>query len=384
MGLIPFGGANKTVLRLQNTHKKICLVSISLGKGGAERSCAMLSEMLHEQGYEVHIAILNNQVHYPYKGALFNLGDFKKENENFRGRFKRLLKLRQYLKQHAIEVVIDHRTKNQYYRERFYHNIIYKGFQKIYVVHSANPNLYLTKQPKKFSKIYNKNSATVAVSNHITEKILPSFGITNATTIHNAFNGGWASQSANLPKNITPHNYILSYGRIEEAVKDFTFLLNAFTASQVWKKGVQLVIMGEGEDKEALQQFASTLPSAQQIVFLPHQSPFSIIQKAKFVTLTSRFEGFPMVLVESLSLGVPVVSLDIVSGPSEIIEDGSNGLLIPKRDVSLFAQAMQRMATNSILREQCAKNAKPSVAKFSTKEIGEKWNQLIQHALRRP
>lgn len=366
---------------MQNTHKKICIVSICLAKGGAERSCAMLSEMLVALGHEVHIAILTDDVKFPYKGTLFNLGKFKKHDESLSGRFKRLLKLRAYLKKHNFDLVIDHRTKNDYYRELFYHKMIYKGFKKIYVVHSSNPSLYLTQKPKKFAKVYNKNMVTVGVSNYISETILPSFGIENSVSIPNAFDPIWGESQSRLPENLMPEKYILSYGRIDEPVKDFTFLLNAYTASHLWKEGVQLVILGDGDDKKALQQFAETLPSTSQIVFLPSQSPFHIIANAQFVTLTSRFEGFPMVLVESLSLGVPVVSLDIVSGPSEIIEQEQNGLLIAKRDVSLFAEAMQRMSTDSILRKRCQENTKASVSQFSTEEIAKKWNQLLHNEL---
>jgi len=367
---------------VQNTHKKICIVSICLAKGGAERSCAMLSEMLVAQGHDVHIAILTNDVKFPYKGTLFNLGTVKKANESFNGRLKRLLKLKKYLKKHNFDVVIDHRTKNDYYRELFYHNVLYRGFKKIYVVHSANTNLYLTTQPKKFAKVYRLNAATVGVSKYISEHILPKYKIENAVTIPNAFDPNWANQDGVLPDELLHKKYILSYGRIDDAVKDFTFLLNAYTASNLWETGVQLVVLGDGDDKKALQQFAETLPSASQIIFLPGQSPFKIIENAQFVTLTSRFEGFPMVLVESLSLGIPVVSLDIISGPSEIIEHEKNGLLIAKRDVSLFAEAMQRMSTDGILRQTCKQNASASVTQFSTEEIAKKWNQLLDNELR--
>jgi len=367
---------------LQNTHKKICIVTISLAKGGAERSCAMLSEMLYAEGYEVHIAILNNEIDYHYKGTLFNLGNRKKPKENIATRTKRLLKLRKYLKKNKIDLIIDHRTKNDYYRELFYHNVLYKGFKKIYVVHSANTNLYLTKQPKKFAKEYSLNVATVGVSDYISKEILPQYRIHNAVTIHNAFDPSWATSEAIVAPELKPHNYILSYGRIDDTVKDFTFLINAFTASNLWKDGVQLAILGNGPDKEMLQQFVASLPSHNQIVFLPQQNPFPIVSKAQFVTLTSRFEGFPMVLVEALSLSVPVVSLDIVSGPSEIIEHRKNGLLVAKRNVSLFAEALLEMHNNDILREFCKANSKASVSQFSISEISKKWNQILQHAVR--
>lgn len=367
---------------MQNTHKKVCIVSISLGKGGAERSAAMLSEMLHSEGYEVHSAILTDEIHYPYKGALLNLGKLKTEGENFSGRFKRVLKLRSYLKQHNFDVIIDHRTKNNLYREQFYHKFIYKGFKKIYVVHSANPDLYLTKHPKKFGQVYNQNTATVGVSKYISEEILPKFGVKNSITIPNAYDPNWSSSKGQIPNELVGNKYILSYGRIDDAVKDFTFLLNAYTASMLWKEGVKLVILGDGPDKDALQQFTESLPSSEHILFLPHQTPFNSIANAQFVTLTSRFEGFPMVLVESLSLGVPVVSLDIVSGPSEIVEHEQNGLLIQERNVSLFAEAMQRMSKDDILRKKCQEHAKASVAQFSKEVISKKWKKLVQDVLR--
>lgn len=367
---------------MQNTHKKICIVSISLGKGGAERSAAMLSEMLHNQGYDVHVAILTDAIAYPFKGTLLNLGTLKTEDEPLQGRFKRLLKLRTYLKNHRIDIVIDHRTKNNLYKEQFYHRFIYKGVKKIYVVHSANPSLYLTRQPKKFGKVYNQNTASVGVSRYISEIVLPKYGITNSVAIPNAYNPNWGMQDGNLPEILKNETYMLSYGRIDDTVKDLTFLLNSYTASTLWKQGIKLVLLGDGPDKEALQQFVMALPSASQIIFLPNQSPFKIISNAKFVTLTSRFEGFPMVLVEALSLGIPVISLAIVSGPSEIIQNRENGLLIAKRDVSLFAEAMQEMIANEHLYEQCRKNAKASVSQFSMVEISKKWNKLLQDAVR--
>jgi hypothetical protein len=58
---------------LKEEKIKVCLVSISLGKGGLERSCAVHSEMLSSLGYDVHIVILTDEIDYPYQGTLFNL-----------------------------------------------------------------------------------------------------------------------------------------------------------------------------------------------------------------------------------------------------------------------------------------------------------------------
>lgn len=351
--------------------------------GGAERSCAMLSEMLVALGHEVHIAILNDAVDYPYSGTLFNMGHFKEDKDSLGKRYKRFRLLRRYLLKNEIEVVIDHRPKNQYYRELFYHHYVYKGLKRIYVVHSSNPVLYLTQHPKKFVKLLNKNAANVAVSKYVEDEVLRPIGVQNTRTIYNAFHPSWAEKKNLFPAELENRTYILSYGRIEDSVKDFSFLIRAFNESKLWMQQVKLVIMGEGSDKENLQELAANLEAAGHILFLPHISePFDIIKKARFVSLTSHFEGFPMVLVESLSLGTPVVSLDIVSGPGEIIQHKKNGLLVAKREVSLFAEAMRNMVENDSLYQDCSQYARKSVVQFSFDSISKEWNKLITDVVR--
>jgi len=362
---------------------KVCLVSISLAKGGLERSCAMLTEMLQMQGHEVHLAILNDEIDYSFNGKLFNLGKYKSSNDSLLKRLLRFRKLRNYLKAENFDVIIDHRPKNNYRRELFYAKYIYRGFKRIYVVHSSNKAEYLTEQPSKFAEIYRENVLNVAVSEYIETEILKKEEIENSVTIHNAFNPSWQTKNGVLPQALQNKKYILSYGRLDDTIKDFSFLIEAFSQSKVWENNTDLVILGDGKDKEMLQNLANTKDCAKHILFLPFtNTPFKIIQNAHCVTLTSKYEGFPMVLVESLSLGTPVVSLDIISGPSEIIEDGKNGLLIRERSLPLFAEALQKISANKAFYEILKAQTKPSVTRFSMQNISEIWNQKLQHAIR--
>ncbi len=368
------------MIELQGKHKKICIVTISLGKGGAERSCAMLSQMLSEMGHEVHLALLNDSISYPYSGNILNLGLLKKGKDTWAKRLKRFRIFRAFIKENEFDYIIDQRSKNQYFRELFYHKYLYYGVQTIYVTHSSNKEGYLTQYPKKFAKICNRNFANVAVSKYIEEHVLKATGIQETTTIQNAYDPLWFENGVDEPQVFQNMRYILSYGRIVDSIKDFTFLIHAFEASRIWEQNVSLVIMGDGPDKEKLTRLAQTSKASTFIHFLPfHSSPFSIIKNATFVTLTSRYEGFPMVLIESLSLGTPVVSLDIISGPDEIIEPNSNGLLIKERSIPLFAAAMEKMITDTDLYQRCKRNAMPSVKRFSMAEIAKKWNDLLSH-----
>jgi len=368
---------------LRGKHFKICLVTISLAKGGAERSCAMLSEMLTEQGHKVHIVVLNDEIDFNFSGELLNLGALKKNKKDWIWhRLIRFYKFRTHLKQNNFDVIIDHRPKNDYYKELFYDRFIYKNCNRIYVTHTSLIKENLTSKPEKFVQILNRNRINVTVSKYIQKEILEHNGVKNCCTIYNAYNPDWGINKNEKPPELKGKHYILNYGRIVDSIKDITFLMQSFTASNLWKQNIYLVILGEGEDKEKLKKKAQSLPSSKQILFLPFtNTPFSYIKNAKITTLTSHYEGFPMVLVESLSLGSPVVSLDIISGPSEIIKHQKNGLLITKREVPLFSDAMKKMFDDEELYQQCKEQAKKSVEKYSMQMISKKWNQLLQDEL---
>lgn len=361
---------------------KVCLVSVSLATGGLERSCAMLSQMLEAQGHKVQLLILNDEIDYPYSGKLYNLGKLKSEDDSIFKRLERFYKFRKFLIKEGFDVIIDHRPKNNYKRELFYSKWLYRDFNVIYVAHNSKKSKYLTENPSAFSKISRGNLLNVAVSEYIEREVLNKSGIQNTVTIHNAYNPDWDAESEVLPDILLNKKYILSYGRLDDKIKDYSFLIESFSQSKVWENGFHLVILGAGEDKEMLKELAASKSCSNQILFLPFTSnPFGIIKNAHCVTLTSKYEGFPMVLVESLSLGTPVVSLDIISGPSEIIQHKKNGLLIAERSLPLFSEALEDICFDKTLYKTLKSNTKLSVEKFSMQSISDKWNQTLQNAI---
>jgi len=308
-------------------------------------------------------------VTYPYEGKLLNLGIYKKSN-SFVGKLRSLRAFRNYLKQESIEVIIDHRTRVSRFKEWIYGAFIYQKIPLILVAHSANLEMYFTSNT---TRVYKNIKAIVGVSTSITKRIRQQLNVPNVETIHNAI----PSLEAGVLLPELPLKYILSYGRMVDEVKNYTLLLDAF-AKAYSQLQLPLVLMGSGPDGKRLKEYAKNLGMEEQVVFIPNQPrPKLIIEKALCVTLTSRFEGFPMVLVEALSLGVPVVSVDCDSGPAELIVNGKNGLLVKNNDIHIFAQALIKIGTQKGLREQLSKNAISSVTFLETRSIAAQWEKLL-------
>jgi len=99
--------------------------------------------------------------------------------------------------------------------------------------------------------------------------------------------------------------------------------------------------------------------------------------KSKIFAFTSSSEGFPNVIGEALSSGLPVVSFDCIAGPAEMVEDGVNGFLVPLFDYELFRSRLSLLMRDEALRERMAIEARQSIGKFSPEIIGEKYYEFI-------
>ena len=138
-------------------------------------------------------------------------------------------------------------------------------------------------------------------------------------------------------------------------------------------------IYGEGEDEEKLKCLSKQLGLENFVCFHPatHQVEEKLLQSSIYV-MSSRYEGLPMVLLESQICGVPPVSFDCTYGPSDIITDGKDGFLIPMGDTDLFAQKLILLARDEKLRKEMGKNAQISSLRFSEDKIAKLWQNLFE------
>jgi glycosyltransferase involved in cell wall biosynthesis len=124
------------------------------------------------------------------------------------------------------------------------------------------------------------------------------------------------------------------------ARKDFVTLISAF-AKMHHRRPSRLVILGEGRQQKHLLDLARKLGIGSE-VSLPGfvTNPFAYMRKAALFALSSRCEGAPVVLMEALAVGAPVISTDCPSGPREILQGGRLGPLVPVGDVDAMAKAL--------------------------------------------
>jgi glycosyltransferase involved in cell wall biosynthesis len=144
---------------------------------------------------------------------------------------------------------------------------------------------------------------------------------------------------------------ILGIGRLTKQ-KDFHTLINAF--AQVRKTHVcRLVILGDGSDLDSLRSLAVKKGVQDDTDFPGFQkNPYAYLSRASLFVLSSRWEGFGMVIVEALALGIPVVSTDCPNGPSEILKDGLYGPLVPVEDPDALAEVMIRTLNDPLPSEK--------------------------------
>lgn len=122
--------------------------------------------------------------------------------------------------------------------------------------------------------------------------------------------------------------------------KGLDILLHAFAVAREMRK-CRLVILGEGRLYQQLKDLSQSLGVAED-VDLPgfDVNPFRYMRRASVFVLSSRYEGLPNVLIQAMACGCPVVSTDCPSGPSEILDGGKYGILVPVGDVEALARGI--------------------------------------------
>ena len=104
--------------------------------------------------------------------------------------------------------------------------------------------------------------------------------------------------------------------------------------------------------------------------------------KASVFVLSSRSEGFPLILIEAMSKGLAVVAFDCRTGPSDVIDDHRNGILVPAGDVDALARGIREMIEDPELRHRCGSAAAETARGYTMQAIGPQWTALLRDLAR--
>lgn len=330
-----------------NQQKKIAVLVINcLQGGGAERAVLSLGQGFCEIGYEVHVIRFKPLVEYDLNPRLnYHLIKFKPykliPNEPLRHKLF-AHKLDSYIlknigKPHIILSNLP-RADNVTAYSRL-SNIVHIIHNTISLEYKFSRIKDLNRVKNKLIDTYSKHPC-VCVSDGVKKDFIENLGeITKITTINNPINKQEIQQlaAAFVPSY---RDYIIHVGSFKE-VKRHDVLLKAYAKTD---QSLPLLLLGQGKLKNEIERLIDELGLKDNVTLLGFQkNVYPYIKHARFKVLTSSQEGLPMVILEALAAGIPVISTDCQSGPKEMLPQAN---LMPVNDVDAIAKKMSQAMQN--------------------------------------
>lgn len=331
-----------------NKHSKVAVLIINcLQGGGAERSVLSLGQGFYELGYEVHVIRFKPLIEYDLNPKLnYHLIKFKSykliPGEQLRHKlFAR--KLDKYIldKIGQPNIILSN-------LERSDSVVAYSSLPNVtHIIHNTISLEYKFDTVKNINHVRNKLINTysrhpcVCVSDGVKQDFIENLGnITPIITIHNPIDQSEIQQLATafVPKY---SNYIIHVGSFKK-VKRHDVLLKAYAKTD---QSLPLLLLGQGKLKGEIEALITELGLTEKVFLLGFQkNAYPYVKHAKFKVLTSSQEGLPMVILEALAIGTPVISTDCQSGPKEMLPEYN---LMPVGDIDAIANKMSQAMQNS-------------------------------------
>lgn len=375
-----------------NEKKNVAILVWGLSSGGAERIAGLLSIYLSAY-YNVYLFVTDSRnLVYEYKGEVVNIQPDSKI---------------EYREEHIA------RAKEKYqihYSISFLDDMNYLNIRtrkNDYVIVSARCTLSYFKKPHYASmyamkKYFNHADAVVAVSEGVKYEMIREFGVKpeKIFTIYNFIQQETIRRKAAQKKwddSGEGKKRIVSIGRLDEQ-KNQIRLLKQFAELRKIREDVKLILIGSGKEEASIRAKIKELGMDEDVELLPYcENPFAYLSRAYMYVMTSHYEGLPNAILEAMCLRIPVVAVDCVGGPRELLADRSDyenrisgflpcarGLLVEDAEsedngvTCFFRDAMRYLLEEEDYYKQIQDNERIYMHSYKNEAILEKWLEVLK------
>ena len=364
--------------------RTVCFLTGTLDAlAGAERVTAVLANALADRGWRVHILCLwgtrsqfdlNQDVH---THTLFAA------RPSFRTHYVATVRgIREYVRTHAIEILVGVDTMLAWFTLPACLGL---NVKQVAWEHASFDQDLGRRARRSARRIAAKRFACVVVLTETDrQQWLDAIGrqapitcIANPLPFH-----PMEVSSTTLPK--TGPGKVLAVGRLVHA-KGFDILLHAWQLALPSVPGWHLEIVGDGECGDALRQLCNSLGISAHVTLSPATREIEDhYRQASLFCLSSRHEGFGMVMVEAMAFGLPVIATDCPVGPRALLRHDENAMVVPVDDARRLANGLVTMIRDPGLRERLARRGMETARVYDPDAIAARWEHLFVQITNRP
>lgn len=361
---------------MHNKNIKIAIVAYNLENGGLSNAILSLYRILDHKDFNVELLLFDQE---DKPETIDSYKCFKVTGNNklrFVEKLIRYYNFTKHVKKSKYDFIIDERFRLNIFSEILIQKIIYSNLKTIIAIHSSKLDTYLPHNKIVTRFLFKDVYKIVCCSNSIKLKIEDKYQINNVQCIYNSIN---VEPVIINPLQKNESKYIVAVGRIEP-LKQFDKLITTYSKTNLAQKGIKLVFLGDGSQLKECKNLTKSLGLEDQIIFKGYvKKTKEYIKNAQFLVVCSKYEGFPMVILESIALTTPVLSFDLESGPNEIIVSGENGMLVENQNFSALKEGIEALASDTKQLDFFRSNTKKSIVNFSDVKIKKQWEELLQN-----
>ena len=362
--------------------KNIAFVIHSLGSGGAERVVTTLANNLSHVYNVTIVTFVKSEPFYPLDDnvrvcyCLPNIEPSQNVFQSLKLNFKLYKHICQYAQEHSFDLLIGFMTQANILTVLSGRKV---GIPTI-ISERNNPKLDITSRFWRAMKrmVYPRTNALVVQTVPIADYYKPYIQNNKIKVIQNPIARSYTDQ-VRSSENVARENVILHVGRLCNQ-KGQELAIKAFAALEL--NNWELLLLGEGPKRKEYEELITRLGLVGKVRLLGRIKNVSdYYLKSSIFVFPSRYEGFPNALTEAMYMGMPCIAADCPTGPSELIQNGQNGFLIPVDDTSVLREKMEQLVSDDQLRKELGENAHLSVKHLEENNISNLWKGLIADSL---